>query len=118
VEFVTIEAKADGVMKLVNPWPGKKVAASDPAIAWPEGQAVVQLPMKAGHEISFHPVGSPPQCIPWTGRPATGPRSVVRVIEEKMAAGGRNSPVQPPVKYADQCTIWLGKPKVDMPGGE
>jgi len=51
VEFVTIEAKADGVLNLVNPWPGKKVTASDPAIAWPDRQAVVELPMKAGRKI-------------------------------------------------------------------
>jgi hypothetical protein len=115
VEFVTIEAKADGVLNLVNPWPGKKVAVSDPAIAWPDGQAVVELPMKAGRKITFRPTESPLPRSTWKGQPATAPRSTVRVIKEKMAAGGRNSPLQPLVKYADRCTIWLGKPKADMP---
>ena len=112
VQFVTIEARADGVLKLVNPWLGKTVSVSDPAIAWPEGKTV-ELPMKAGRKITFHPAGSPLPRIAWNGRPATAPRHKVRVIKEKMAAGVRNSRVQTLVKYGDQCTIWLGKPKAE-----
>jgi alpha-L-fucosidase 2 len=113
VEFVTIEAKADGILNLVNPWPGKKITVSDPTVAWPDGQAVVELPMKAGRKITFHPAGSSLPRGAWKGHPAKAPRSTVRVMEEKMAAGGRNSPLQPLVKYADRCTIWLGKPKAE-----
>jgi hypothetical protein len=118
VGFVTIEAEADGLLNLVNPWPGEKVAVSDSAIAWPDGQAVVRLPMKAGRKITVHPAGSPTPRIVWNGRPATEPRHTVRVIKEKMAAGGRNSPLQPLVKYADRCTIWLGKPEAEPPEEE
>jgi hypothetical protein len=118
VEFVAIEAEKDGVMRLVNPWPGKKVTVSNPDVAWPNGQAVVVLPMKAGQKITLLPTGTSLPQIAWQGSPATEPRCTIRVIKEKMAPGGRGSPVKAPVKYADQCTIWLGKPKAEMPEGE
>jgi hypothetical protein len=118
VEFVTIEAEKDGVMKLVNPWPDKKVTVSNPDVAWPDGEAVVVLPMKAGQKITLHPAGASLPQIAWYGSPATEPRCTVRVIQEKMAPGGRGSEVKAPVKYADQCTIWLGKPKAEMPEEE
>ncbi len=111
VDFVTVEAEKDGPVKLVNPWPDKRVTVSGSDVAWPEGQADVELPMKAGLKVTIHPVGSPPAKTLWEGNPATAPRGTVRVIKERMAAGARNAPLQPLVKYADRCTIWLGKPK-------
>jgi hypothetical protein len=110
VEFVTIDAEKDGLMRLVNPWLGKEVSVSDPDVAWPKGQAQIELPMKAGQTLTFHPAGSTPEVPVWKGTPATAPRSTMRVIKEKMPAGGRNMPLKPLVKYADRCTIWLGKP--------
>ncbi len=115
VGFVTIEAERDGEVKLVNPWPGKKVTVSDPDVAWPEEQTVAELPMKAGQKLTLHPAGSTPTTLVWNGIPATGPRRTVRVIKEKMPAGARNAPLQPLVKYADRCTIWLGRPKLKTP---
>ena len=111
VQFVQVQAESDGVMKLVNPWPEADVACSDPRIEIVSGQEVFEVPMTAGGRIMFHPAGIKPQRTLWSGRPATAPRNVVRVIQEKMPAGHRNDPLQPLVKYADRCTIWLGKPK-------
>jgi hypothetical protein len=102
------------MMKLVNPWPEAEVVSSDPQITSRSGQKVFEVPMAVGQTITFHPAVTKPQPTTWSGQPATAPRHKVRVIEEKMAAGGRNSPLQPPVKYADQCTIWLGKPAAEM----
>jgi hypothetical protein len=117
VEFVTIEAEKDGEMKLVNPWPGQQVTVSDPDVAWPDEQAIVVLPMKAGQKITLHPAGTSLPQIAWHASAATEPRSTVRVIKEELAPGGRGSPVETPVKYADQCTIWLGKPRAEKPMG-
>jgi hypothetical protein len=116
VQFVTIEAEVDGVLKLVNPWPGKKVTASDTSVALPAGNRVFELPMKAGPKITLHPAGSSVPQIAWQGSPATKPRSTVRVAKEKLPPGGRGSSVQAPVKYAEQCTIWLGRPAADTDG--
>ena len=104
-----------GVMKLVNPWPDAKGIASDPPIKDLAGRKMFEVPMEPDQKITFHPEGTAPQRTEWRGRPATEPRSVVRVIQEKMPAGHRNSPLQPPVKYADRCTLWLGKPKAEIP---
>jgi hypothetical protein len=114
VQFVEVQAVSGGLMKLVNPWPQTDVVSSDPRIQWPSGQDVVELPMAVGQRITFHPAGMIPQRTVWSGRPATAPRSVVRVIQEKMPAGRRNDPLQPLIKYADQCTIWLGAPGAKM----
>jgi hypothetical protein len=118
VQFVEVQAESGGVMKLVNPWPDADVVSSDSRIKNLSGQKVFEVPMAVGQTITFHPAGTKPQPTIWSGRPATAPRSVVRVIQEKMPAGHRNSPLQPLVKYAHQCTIWLGRPKAEMPEEE
>jgi hypothetical protein len=120
VQFVEVQAESGGVMKLVNPWPEGEVVSSDPRIEKLSGQKVFEVPMAVGQRITFHPAGMVPRRAVWSGRPATAPRSVVRVIQEKMPAGHRNDPLseKPMVKYADQCTIWLGKPKTEVPEEE
>ena len=119
VQFVEVQAETDGVMMLVNPWPEGNVVCSDDRVVPFAGQSLFEVPMAAGQQITFCS-GTKPQRTVWNGRPATAPRSVVRVVQEKMPAGHRNDPLdeKPLVRYADRCTIWLGKPKSTPPKEE